>query len=59
VLALLFHSDLLTSPFARFEKMYQIGNYLHPFLWSGILYGLIAIVRLFIKGIQMLKRKKD
>lgn len=59
VLALLFHSDLLTSPLVRLDKMSQMGNYLHPFLWSGILYGLIAVVRLIVAGIQILTRKKD
>lgn len=59
VLALLFHSDLLTSPLLRFEKMSQIGNYLHPFVWSGLVYVPIAIIRLIIKAIKWLKKRKD
>lgn len=59
VLAILFHSDLLTSPLVRFEKMSQIGNYFHPFVWSGIVYIPIAIVRLIIKGIKWLKERKN
>jgi hypothetical protein len=59
VLALLFHGDLLTSPLSRLERMDQIGNYWHPFLWASVLYVLIGIVRLIVKGINKLKNRKS
>jgi hypothetical protein len=61
VLALLFHGDLLTSPLERLDRMGQMGNFAHPFIWSAGVYGLIGIVRLIIKGVHAIKNrnKKD
>jgi len=61
VLALLFHGDLLTSPLERLDRMGQTGNYAHPFIWAAVVYFLIGIVRLIVKGVHAIKNrnKKD
>ena len=46
LLSLLTHPDLLSSPIARLDMMQELGNYLHPLLWSMAAYILIGIIRL-------------
>jgi len=57
VLALFMHSDLLTEPTNRLELMGEKGNYLHPLLWTGIIYSVILVVRLIIKFILKIFKK--
>lgn len=57
LLALLQHSDILTSPLDRIELMTQKGNYLHPLLWTSIVYLVVGLLRLVIRYIIYLKRK--
>lgn len=52
VLALLLHSDLLTSPLDRFQEMQQHSNYLHPFIWSAIVYFPILIIRVIVRFVS-------
>ena len=58
VLAFLMHSDLFTSPLERFSTMSEMGNYLHPFLWTFGVYLFIGVFRLIYMGINYLKNKK-
>ena len=57
ILAILQHSDLLTSPIDRIELMVQKENYFHPLLWTSVVYLVIALLRLVIKYVIYLKRK--
>lgn len=57
-LALMQHPDLLTSPIVRVNKMIELGNYLHPFVWTSVFYILIALMRSLIKFANHLKSKK-
>lgn len=57
ILAILQHSDLLTSPLNRVELMIQKENYFHPLLWTSIVYLVIGTLRLIIKYVIYLKRK--
>ena len=45
VLALIAHSDLLSSPSNRFQMMFEKGNYLHPFFYSFVVYGVLLLIR--------------
>jgi hypothetical protein len=45
ILAFVAHSDLLTHPSDRFQMMFEKGNYLHPFFYSFIVYGILLILR--------------
>ncbi|MFT5660898.1 MAG: hypothetical protein ACI9TV_001542 [Sulfurimonas sp.] len=54
ILALIFHIDLLSDPFSRFELMNEKGNYSHPFVYAFVVYGVMLILRKvidFIVGI--------
>jgi hypothetical protein len=57
VLALLQHSDLLTSPIERFGRMAEAQNYLHPILWTFSVYALLGIIRLLLNYILYLKNR--
>jgi len=57
LLASLMHRDLLVSPLLRFEHMQANGNYLHPFIWSFLLYLIIAIFRVVVKKILKFKNR--
>jgi len=58
VLALVKHPDLLTSPLERLDLILQQGNYLHPFIWSFLVYIFIGIFRLVAKVVVYIKNKK-
>ncbi|MDR1911395.1 MAG: hypothetical protein LBQ52_03485 [Helicobacteraceae bacterium] len=47
-LALLWHNDLLSQPFARLDRLMNSANVspLHPFIWSAIFYLSIGLFRL-------------
>ncbi|CAA6808097.1 MAG: Unknown protein [uncultured Sulfurovum sp.] len=54
VLALISHSDLLSEPLVRLELLIDQENYLHPFLYTFVVYSFILLVRKildFILGI--------
>ena len=59
VLALLSHSDLLSTPSERFQLMYEKGNYFHPFLYTFVLYSILFIFRKIIDFIIGLFEKKN
>ena len=59
LLAIVQHSDLLTSPLHRFEDMQSLGNYFHPFLWGGVVYIFILIVRMIIKFILKIFKRGE
>lgn len=58
VLSLIMHIDLLSDPSSRLEIMKEKGNYLHPFLYSFIVYGVILILRKTIDFISGIFEKK-
>jgi hypothetical protein len=57
LLALLQHSDLIFAPLERFAQMQSHANYLHPFLYAFIVYGVIGLFRATAKFILFLKGK--
>jgi len=58
VLALVFHSDLLSDPSSRLQMMREKGNYFHPFLYTFIIYGILFVFRKIIDFIIGLFEKK-
>ena len=58
VLALFMHSDLLTAPLDRLNLMSEKQNYLHPILWTSIIYTIIGFIRLIFKYVFYLKNRK-
>lgn len=58
-LALLWHTDLLTSPAARFNALMESRtvSVWHPFIWSGILYFFAGTIRLFLALIHKLQNR--
>ena len=59
VLALIMHFDLLSNPSARVELMKEKENYLHPFLYSFIVYSVILVLRIIINFISKIFEKKN
>ncbi|MBU0719768.1 hypothetical protein KJ877_00345 [bacterium] len=57
ILALLQHPDLLSSPLERLQKMHQAQNYLHPLMWSFIIYAVLGIFRAIIGFVLHIKNK--
>lgn len=57
ILAVVQHSDLLHSPLERLGLMAEKGNYLHPFLWSFVVYFIVAIARLIVAYLLRFKKK--
>ena len=45
LLAIVMHVDLLSNPSARFELLYEKGDYAHPFLYTLVIYTIIFIIR--------------
>jgi len=45
LLTIVMHSDILSDPSARFQFMYEKGNYSHPFLYTFIIYTILFIIR--------------
>ncbi len=58
ILALIMHIDLLSDPLSRLRTMGEKGNYIHPFLYSFVVYGVILILRKTIDFIISLFEKK-
>ncbi len=57
ILAVVQHQDLLSEPMARFTTMQENGNYLHPFIWTAVVYSIVWIFRLLGRFILKLKNK--
>ena len=57
VLALIKHPDLLSSPLIRLDLMLNAKDSIHPFLWSFVVYFVILLLRLVLKGLLGLKDK--
>ncbi len=45
VLIVIAHSDMLTDPMARFKLMSEKENYMHPLLYSFVIYAVIFVLR--------------
>ena len=58
LLAVVMHIDLLSDPSARFQIMYEKGNYSHPFLYTFFVYSILFIVRKVLDFIIGLFEKK-
>jgi len=57
ILAVVQHHDLLTDPMQRFTTMQENGNYLHPFIWTAIVYSIVWIFRIIGRLILKFKNK--
>ncbi|GEM_PF-1625388 len=58
LLALLMHPDLLTEPSRRFSRLWEGGNYLHPFAYAFVLYLLLWIFRGAFRFLRGLRKRK-
>jgi len=58
LLALISHSDLLSSPSERFIMMMEKGNYFHPFLYAFVIYSILFIIRKILDVILGVFEKK-
>ena len=56
-LSLMFHSDLLSNPSARFDLMLDKENYFHPLIYSFVVYSSLLIIRKIIDFILGLFQK--
>jgi hypothetical protein len=52
ILSLTIHKELLEQPAQFFNKMQEMHNYLHPFIWAFVVYLLVASFR-WLFGIVM------
>lgn len=56
ILAILQHTDLLTAPIERFQKLPESGAYglgaMHPLVFALAGYVAIGIIRLIYRGIK-------
>jgi len=50
-LAFVMHPDLLSNPVERFSTMQDRGNYIHPFLYTFIIYIVLFIFRFIVKKV--------
>ena len=50
------HNDLLHTPLKRLTLMYDEGNFIHPFLYTLLVYILFGIIRLSITWVKRYKR---
>jgi hypothetical protein len=55
-LSALMHPDLLEST-ARFSQMTERGNFLHPLLYTALIYLLLLLVRGIFKTLRRLFRR--
>ncbi|MBD3824264.1 MAG: hypothetical protein IE916_07125 [Epsilonproteobacteria bacterium] len=59
VLALIQHPDLLSSPSTRIEQLQLSGDYLHPLLFTSIVYVVVGIFRAIVGFILKLRKKGE
>lgn len=59
LMIILIHPDLLTHPSMRLELMQEKGNYIHPFLYTIIIYIVLSVFRIAFVLIMKLFGKKD
>lgn len=59
LLIVLMHPDLLTHPTARLGLMQEKGNYVHPLLYTFIVYLVLYFFRFVFSFIVKLFNKKD
>lgn len=57
VLSLLQHSDLLNSPMQRASLMMEQGNFLHPLLWTSLVYVIVLALRTAVKFLFYIKNR--
>ena len=57
VLILLMHPDMITNPAERLGLMQQHENYIHPLLYTFIVYLIVFALRAFVSWIIGLFRK--
>ncbi len=50
------HPDLLSAPLDRFTHMFERQNYFHPLLYAFVLYIMLMLLRLIIRGITKMLR---
>jgi hypothetical protein len=52
------HSDILTAPSLRFERMFEKENYTHPFVYTLVIYSIFFIIKKVLDFIIGLFEKK-
>jgi ABC-type multidrug transport system fused ATPase/permease subunit len=57
-LALMMHPDLLSHPQERFSLMQERENFLHPFIYTFIIYTVIGVFRWIVKKVINLFTKR-
>ena len=56
VMMFLIHPDLLSNPIQRLENMQSAGNYIHPILYTLLIYFVLWIFRVIFSFIRRLFR---
>jgi uncharacterized membrane protein YcfT len=59
VLILLMHPDLLSEPTVRLGLMQEMGNYIHPLLYTFFIYLVLYFIRAVLGFIIKLFKKKN
>lgn len=60
VLIFMMHPDMLSDPVNRLGLMQEMGNYIHPLLYTFIIYLVLYFIR-FVVGfvIKLFSKKKE
>ena len=58
ILILLIHPDLLSNPTTRLGQMQDLGNYIHPLLYTFFVYLILYFVRFVFGFIWKLFKKR-
>ncbi len=59
LLILLMHPDMLSDPVSRLGAMQEIGNYIHPLLYTFFVYLILYFFRFVFGFIMRLFDKKE
>jgi ABC-type multidrug transport system fused ATPase/permease subunit len=59
LLIVLMHPDLLTQPTARLGLMQEKGNYIHPLLYTFIVYLILYFFRFVFSFVMKFFNRKD
>jgi hypothetical protein len=59
VFAAVMHPDLLSVPSERFMLMEQRQNYIHPFVYTILIYLVICVFRVVVRTIFLLFKRSE
>jgi ABC-type multidrug transport system fused ATPase/permease subunit len=57
-LAPLVHSDFFSHPLERFSLMQERGNFLHPLIYTFVVYTFLGIIRFIVKKVVNIFTKR-